>query len=203
MQTENLKPYGYIYKITNKLNGKCYIGQTIHFEERIKKYKKLNVKGQPKIYRALKKYGVDSFTFELFDTAPDQLTLDFLEDIYVRCFDSIEYGYNQKPGGGNKVAFTEEIKKKISDAQRGQNSVWFGRKHTEEEKRKISLSHKGKKHTEETKQKMSIIAQGKYTGENNPMFGKSVWKGRTHSEETKRKMSDARKQFLSQTKSSK
>ena len=67
----------------------------------------------------------------------------------------------------------------------------------------VAESNFGLKASEETKQKMSIIAQGKYTGENNPMFGKSVWKGRTHSEETKRKMSDARKQFLSQTKSSK
>lgn len=205
MQTENSSqiPFGYIYKITNKINGKCYIGQTIDIVKRFDKYRRLCVKGQPKIYNALKKYGVDSFSFEILDTVSDQDTLDFLEDIYILCFDSIEYGYNSKPGGGNRVKFTEDVKRKISSSLSGKNSVWFGRKHTKEECDKISNALKGKKHSEETKQKMSYLAQGKYEGIKNPMFGKSAWKGKTHSEETKRKMTESRIRYISQTKSSK
>ena len=41
-----------IYKITNLINGKIYIGQSVNILKRWLSYKKLNCKGQPKLYRS-------------------------------------------------------------------------------------------------------------------------------------------------------
>lgn len=190
MQTEisSQTPHGYIYKITNKINGKCYIGQTINVIRRFNQYKKIRCKHQPKLYNALKKYNVDEFVFEIFDTAFDSETLDFLEETYIRCFNSIENGYNCLPGGrvSNSMKgkyHTEEIKRKISEGKRGNKNPNFGKPRSEETKRKISNSQKGNKshhfgkcHSDEIKQKIS----------------KSL-KGRQLSEETKIKLSEGKK----------
>lgn len=56
MQINSSLSFGYIYKITNPINGKCYIGQTInHPKHRWRKYKNLKCIDQPKLYNALKK----------------------------------------------------------------------------------------------------------------------------------------------------
>jgi len=86
--------------------------------------------------------------------------------------------------------FSEEHKKKISEANKG-------RKHSEETKKKMSEAHKGRKHSEETKKKMSEVHKSSnlseetrkklseaQESEKNHMFGK------THSEETKKKISE-------------
>jgi group I intron endonuclease len=59
-----------IYKITNKINGKCYIGQSQHIEKRWTDHKTAshnqNDKGyEYPLYRAFRKYGIDNFTFEI------------------------------------------------------------------------------------------------------------------------------------------
>lgn len=60
-----------IYKITNQVNGKCYIGQTIKSaEERWKEHRQHAFGTHPNdqnkaLYRAIRKYGLDNFTFEV------------------------------------------------------------------------------------------------------------------------------------------
>lgn len=155
MQTSNSTPYGYIYKITNSINGKCYIGQTTNSTEfRWKKYKRFDCAEQPKIYHALKKYGQETFTYETLDVATNQEELNFLEEIYMLCFDSRENGYNIKEGGSHGK-HSEETKQKISIANRG-------RKQTEEHRFKLSLSHRSKRNplSEETKLKISHSKRG-------------------------------------------
>lgn len=166
--------YGKIYRLTNKINGKMYHGQTIEEDvnDRWYDYKTLNCKGQPKLYNALKKYGPDNFLFEVIDVANDQFQLDNLEIDYIARFDSMNNGYNCTEGGrgGRK---SEETKRKLSEAQRGSKNHQFGK--TGE----LSLNF-GKKFSEETKRKLSESHKGK----NNHQFGKPL------SEETKRKMSE-------------
>jgi group I intron endonuclease len=187
MQTN---PYGYIYKLTNTINGKSYIGQTIDPPyKRWCKYKNMHCSAQPKLYRALKKYGSDSFIYETIDTtAPNQTELDNLENKYIIQFDSIKNGYNCKTGGGNGK-HSEETKQKMSKSH-------TGIKHTSESKQKMSRIQldlwgrpnspkrhnalKGTRLSTDTKQKLSNALRG----ENHPMFGKA------HSEATKQKMSD-------------
>ncbi len=66
-----------------------------------------------------------------------------------------------------------ECKKKLSEWNKV-NSPRRGIKHTEETKRKISLSGKGKKHTELSKTKMSTNRKGKHAGKDHKMFGKKL-----------------------------
>ena len=70
--------------------------------------------------------------------------------------------------GKNKgIKHTEEHNKKISESLKGENNPLYGKKQSEESKRKNSESHKGKKASEETRQKMSESHKGKTAGEKN------------------------------------
>ena len=167
--------YGQIYKLTNKLNGKPYVGQSTEedINDRWKKYRLLQCQGQPKLFNALKKYGWDNFLAEVIDTtATSQPQLDDLEDMYILKFDCINNGYNCRRGGSHGK-LSEETKRKISKAN-------MGRIHSEETKRKLANISRGRRHTEESKKKMSDAVKG----EKSCMFGK------TRSEETKRKISN-------------
>ncbi len=90
--------------------------------------------------------------------------------------------------------FTEEHKRKIKESRRsyiGKNNPFYGKKHSEETKKKLRKSHKGKKFTEEHKKNISFSLL-----KNPPNKGKKVWhSGRTnvYSKETLEKMREAHK----------
>lgn len=141
-----------VYKITNLKNNKIYIGQTIQsFEARMSKhiYDSKNNKAYL-ISRAIAKYGVENFTFEIIDWATNQTELNYLEWIWIHKENSIRpAGYNLKEGGKNAPINTEH-RKKISESN--SKRVW-----TEESKRKIGLANSGPigyTVTEETKEKL-------------------------------------------------
>ena len=80
-----------IYKITNKINGKSYIGQSIHIEERWKEHLYRNSSHISLIKLALQKYGVDNFTFEVIEEcSPEEL--DKKEIYWIKYFDT----YNKR-----------------------------------------------------------------------------------------------------------
>jgi group I intron endonuclease len=99
MQTSIQLSYGVIYKVTNNFNGKCYIGQTTDYKRRLRKYRLLHCKGQPKLYNALKKYGISNFTFDIITSTPTMKQLDILEKLYIALLDTIKTGYNCDRGG--------------------------------------------------------------------------------------------------------
>ena len=95
-----------IYKITNKLNNKCYIGQTIvSADERWKQhqqhYKGSHPNDQNKVlYQAMRKYGIENFTFEVIqDNIETFEQLDKAEIYWVDFYDSYYNGYNASKGG--------------------------------------------------------------------------------------------------------
>ena len=96
-----------IYKITNKVNGKCYIGQSIHIQQRLNRHKTapFNPNDQSKntpLYQAIRKYGLDNFHFEvLCECAKEELNEK--EQFYIAQYKSHnrKYGYNQTDGGDN------------------------------------------------------------------------------------------------------
>lgn len=105
---------GYIYKITNKINNKVYIGQTSRtIEIRWKEHKK-NINSlcdRLPLYKALKKYGVDNFTIEEIDECENSL-LDEREIYWIHYYNSFskENGYNCTSGGkGINIVATYEI----------------------------------------------------------------------------------------------
>jgi len=196
-------PYGRIYRLTNKINGKMYHGQTTEDDiiNRWNKYKHLQCKGQKKLYPALKKYGPENFLFEVVDTTPqDQTQLDNMEIFYIAKFDSMNNGYNCDPGGkGGK--HSEETKRKISNSQKGRI---FSPEHI----KKLSISHKGQigyfsgKHlSEEHKRRLSKSQQGvnhynfgKHHSSETKLKMSTAQKGKPKSEETKRKISESMRQ---------
>lgn len=197
-----------IYKITNLINSKIYIGKDYHNNP---EYLGSGVV----IRRAIKKYGKNNFKKETLETCTKE-NVDEKERYWIKLFDATnrEIGYNRSPGGIVTVygkdhpmygAHLAEIaKKRLSVALYGENHPNYGKHLSEKTRMLISKANTGKHQSEETKKKLSLLN----LGEKNPKFGKPLSEetkrkmsessprlmlGRHHSEETKRKMSAAQK----------
>ena len=182
----NLEVYGIIYLIKNKVNGKCYVGQTQKEKgfdyryycsgegiERVYNYHKSlrehNRSYNEHLLRSIEKYGFKAFeVIKYLDYAFSLKELNIKEKVYIQLYDSFKNGYNETLGGEGTEGrpHSEETRQKISEANKGDNHPMYG-----------------KYHTEETKQKMSKIKKG----ENNPMHGNH------HSEEVKQKIREGNK----------
>ena len=112
---------GYIYKITNKINGKIYVGQTIkNYEERFRQHR-LNYNkeyfSQIVLYKAFKKYGIENFSFEMIEEV-EREKLDEREKYWIEYYNSYvknNCGYNITFGGqqkGSRKKIPEEKCKK-------------------------------------------------------------------------------------------
>lgn len=132
-----------VYKITNKLTNKVYIGITNQgsgaryrhhwYESRI---------GEPSpIHRSMAKYGEENFTLEIIDFADTYDELKEKEKYWIKWYNSTDrsIGYNLTEGGDGT----------------------FGRMHSEETKEKIRQKALGRKASEDTKKKMSESRKGK------------------------------------------
>ena len=173
-----------IYRITNLVNRKTYIGQH--------RYEKLNddyMRSGKLLKQAQKKYGIESFKKEIlvFNVLKKE-HIDLLEKIFIaseREKVGIENCYNMADGGqGFSGCLSEETKKKISLAHRGKH-------HSEEWIRKIAEANKGRKRSEEARKHMSEVKKGKPKSEVWKRSHSNRMKGRLISEETRRKKSKA------------
>ncbi len=106
--------YGVLYSGTNVQNGKQYIGQTTLPEPTDRWLKQhipaaLQGKKHP-LSAAIRKYGVESFSWEIIWFASDKVSLDIAEDVFINFFDTlIPNGYNIR-GGGSRGKFSEPAK---------------------------------------------------------------------------------------------
>lgn len=90
-----------IYKIENLINGKIYIGQSSNLTNRIKRHKSNSLKknyreSNKPLYRAIRKYGIDNFSFEIIHHCEYKESLNKLELYYINRYSSNipKYGYN-------------------------------------------------------------------------------------------------------------
>lgn len=93
---------GVIYKITNIINNKIYIGKTIDIKKRIAKYKRsLNRSSSQIIIKSMMKYGFENFVFEVVDETDILEELNNKEKYYIKLYDSMntKIGYNMTSGG--------------------------------------------------------------------------------------------------------
>ena len=95
----------YIYKITNKINNKVYIGKTVSsIEERWKRHcydsKKISEEKRP-LYSAMKKYGENNFSIEQIEECSDDIVNE-REIYWIEYYGSFKYGYNATLGGDGK-----------------------------------------------------------------------------------------------------
>ena len=93
---------GFIYKITNTINGKYYIGQTIqNVKERFYQHcatKCSKAVSNMAIHRAIKKYGKSNFTVEVIEEI-DSANLNDRERYWIKYYNSYNNGYNSTKGG--------------------------------------------------------------------------------------------------------
>lgn len=95
----------YIYKVTNKINGKIYIGKTvrtikIRWKEHCSDYKKRNMEKRP-LYDAMNKYGIENFEISLVEECDGNI-LSEREKYWIEYYGSFKYGYNATIGGDGK-----------------------------------------------------------------------------------------------------
>lgn len=189
-----------IYKITNNVNWKVYVGQSINIMARWKDHINTLNRGDSRctlLQRAWNKYGQENFTFEILELCSEDV-LDEIEIKYINFYDACNTnkGYNIESGGNQCKHLSDKTKRKIGDANRG-------RRHSEESKKQMSKSRTGegngmykKQHSEETKKKISDAKKGK-PGHPSTDYQKECARlanlGKLKSEETKRKLSESHK----------
>lgn len=181
-----------VYKITNLINGKIYVGQDIKNDP--------NYFGSgTMILNAIKKYGKNNFKKEILENCSNEKDMDEKEIFWIKELNSTDrkIGYNICEGG------------KTYRTMKGENNPMFGKHLSEETKQKIREKRKLQKMTEEQKEQLRIkwsgdenpgknkspetiekISQnrrGKCVGKEHPLFGKK------HTEETKKHWSEVRK----------
>ena len=103
---------GFIYKITNKINGKSYIGQTIqNVKERF--YQHCATKCSQAIlnmviHKAINKYGKSNFTIEVIEEV-ESTNLNDREKYWIRYYDSYNNGYNSTEGGQDRIKLFKNL----------------------------------------------------------------------------------------------
>lgn len=109
-----------IYKVTNLINKKVYIGQTIRTLEQ-RKWQHLEAAKhgcKTHFYNAIRKYGAENFVFEIIDEASSLAELNELERYYIDKYNSVRCGYNMVDGSRNNVMFLPSIKQKHLESMR-------------------------------------------------------------------------------------
>ncbi len=193
-----------VYKITNLLNGKIYIGQTVQsFEHRISGHLS-NAKhngdflNENSIDYAINKYGWENFHSEVVEICNSQDELNEREKFWIKILNcKFPFGYNLTGGGGGIIGFTSQKGKHFSAKHRAKISASNkGKIFSDEHKKKLSDAHKGKKLSNEHRKKISVANKGhKHSAEAIAKMSaaKKGCKGLPHTEEQKRKISIAHK----------
>ena len=145
-----------VYKITNRLTSKSYVGYTKHtVEERWKQHFELALKEKTnrKFYNAIRKHGIDCWDLDTIVTAESAEEAKHLEIHYIDLFGTYDNGYNSTRGGdgNNGIIMSEESNlarsQKLKGRKKSKETVekFKARTHTAETKKRISERHRGMK----------------------------------------------------------
>jgi len=203
-----MESFGIIYKVTNKVNGKSYIGQTtcgLDNRKRCHISDASTDRYNSVFHRAIRKYGIDNFIWEVLEVCDTLEELSEMELHYIIQYNSLREGYNMcynvscqagklNPNYGNTMS--DDSKNRISQFNKNRykdkkNHPWYGRHHKESFKEKMKKSWTYRKPvSEETRMKMSEAHSGKRhteatrlkcslakIGKNNPFYGKHLSDG--------------------------
>lgn len=151
----------YVYTITNRVNGKVYVGQTKNFAKRKAGHLYGARKGCPQlIYRAMRKHGIENFVFEVVEECEDEL-INEREQHWVTKYDSFNNGYNMTTGGNQNTRVSDQTKRVLSAKNTGKNNPMYGRKNPS--RSKLNSTQKGVRRPAQSE---------RLRGRNNPMFGR-------------------------------
>lgn len=182
--------FGYIYKTTNLINGKIYIGQH-HGDFNIHYHGSGNL-----IRNAVKKYGVGNFETQLIEECFNDSELNDREIFWINYFDSrnLDIGYNLHKGGISSPVYGKTShrkgKKLSAETRKRMSEADTGRKKTESHRLHIKQALMGHKIPDDVKKKISESVK-----KNSPCRG-SIWiKNPKTGESLKLKPEDAEKYF--------
>ena len=149
-----------IYKATNTINGKVYVGFDSNWPNRKRYHKSQHKKTKSKFYNAICKYGWDKFDWELvYQSVDGNHTLKIMEAYFIEQFNSFTEGYNSTLGGDGILGFKhskEQIQKRTNKVK--------GRKHSVNWCENISKGKIGKKRklfSESHLKNLSVSISGK------------------------------------------
>ena len=208
-----------IYKITNTINNKCYIGKSEYKKKKRLNEHKLGRHSNEHLQRSIQKYGIENFTFEILEECSKEMCGQ-RERYWIEYYKSYEpeFGYNKTMGNEYEfgIQFNEETHKKLSKSMTGRKDSEYtknlkrlgrlGKHHTEESRKtmgvlhrkenlsqetlqKMSDAHKKENLSNETRQKMSKTQKERYLIKENNPFY-----GKHHTEESKSKISKSHKE---------
>lgn len=182
-----------IYYWRNNIDGKGYVGETVSFLNRMKQYRCLRVRKQPKLFDAIKLTGIWNFTcYKLMDCCPNKLALHHWEMYWVAELQTFgDGGYNCTPGGhsmGNdtpikismalkgrkKPPITEEHRRNISKAKLGCTH----KSPSVESRQRISAARIGMQFTEEHRRHIGDVQRGKKKAPRTANHQANLWRSR-------------------------
>jgi len=180
-----------IYTVTNILNDKMYIGQSVNPQKRRHQHN-WPKSGCTALRSAVQKHGKENFEFKILCWCPDKAYADMVETKLIEAHDTRRVGYNICVGGEGfgsgedhptyGTTLSEEHKGKVAAALKGKKkapehaakvaATWVGKKHTAEARANMSAAHMGHTHTEATRAKMSATRKNRPLGKRGAMSEK-------------------------------
>jgi group I intron endonuclease len=164
-----------IYRATNKINGKVYIGYTKNFKNRLESHRANYTRIDNKFYNAIKKYSWDAFVWEeIYQSLDGEFCNNTMEPFFIIEHNSIKSGYNVSPGGN------------IGPTLYGSDNGMFGKNHTEETKQlqrslklgKSNIKVKGVPKSPDHKKKIAYTLIGKNVGHKSSTYDHTVYEFR-------------------------
>lgn len=196
----------YIYKITNTVNGKVYIGKTKDPEKRWQRHLYFaRAHKNRKLYDSMNHYGYETFQFEVIEACDDE-EIDDRERYYIAQYNATDanYGYNTTAGGDGGDTFSnnpnkESLRRKFSEVHKGFRHSEYSKSIMREKALKREPC------SDETKRKISDSLK-KYFNDNPEAYSKTIkvlqeyqqehshpMLGKKHTTQAKLAMSSARK----------
>ena len=185
-----------IYKVTNKINGKVYVGQTSLGLKRRKSQHIIDVKNNKSncyFHNSIRKYGEENFTWMIIEKCKTKNEANLSEEWFIRYLNSYKpNGYNLTFGGEGtlKRKTSQKTRERLSRGVKG----WWDKKDSDYRRKwgeRISKQNTGKKRqpvSVETREKLRIANIGKkHSEEHKEKISKSL-KGRVFSNEHKEKI---------------
>lgn len=186
-----------VYKILNTVNNKFYIGSSVNIQQRFKAHiSQLNkgIHNNQYLQSAWNKYGESSFEFIVLEEVFNVDNLRDREKYYIQNTNCTHHniGYNllADTNIGLGVSASDEIRKKISEACKGEKNGNYGRKHTEEELKRMHENRWGKNYVKKPRKRGPRKTEEELKLSRQRMS--EYMKGRIVSEETRQKISKAR-----------